>query len=140
MRQALGMLLVIAAGFVWGDVMFGYQVVYEVGYGALMLMGVTISGTFLWLWYERATPLALGMSFSWAGAAGVMGWWWTYNILGKPQSMFESEALFVLLSVYFVGAILHFAVVARSIALPGYAQAIPVVGAALVSAMIQAVF
>ncbi|NRA99661.1 MAG: hypothetical protein HRU32_07565 [Rhodobacteraceae bacterium] len=140
MKQALTLLFVVAAGFIWGELVLGYQTVYQIGYGALMLMGLMISGTFLWLWAERATPLALGMSFSWAGAAGVMGWWWTFNVLGEPSVMIDSELLFLLLSLYIVGAILHFAVIARSMALPNYAQALPVVVAALVATLIQAVF
>ena len=69
-----------------------------------------------------------------------MGWWWTFNVLGEPSIMIDSELLFLLLSLYIVGAILHFAVIARSMALPHYAQALPVVVAALVATVIQAVF
>ena len=140
MKQALTLLFVIAAAFIWGELTVGYQTVYEIGYGALMFMGAMISGTFFWLWAARATPLALGMSFSWAGAAGVMGWWWLFNLLGRPEPMVESEVLFVLLALYFVGAILHFAVIARSLSLPPYTHGLPIAFAALASTILQFVF
>ena len=43
-----------------------------IAYRAMTLMAAMISLTFLWLWARRATPLALGMSLSWAGASSVM--------------------------------------------------------------------
>ena len=43
-----------------------------------------------------------------------MGWWWSYNLFGHPDRMADNPALFILLSIYFVGAILHFKVIATS--------------------------
>ena len=40
MKQALTLLFVVAAGFIWGELVLGYQTVYQIGYGALMLMGL----------------------------------------------------------------------------------------------------
>ena len=98
-----------------------------------------ISLTFLWLWARKETPLALGMSFSWAGAASVMGWWWVFNVLSRPVAMAESELLFLFLAVYFVGAVLHFAAIMRSFdfCVPGYA--LPV-GVSLVVAVAVELF
>jgi hypothetical protein len=140
MRQALLLCLAIAGGLVAMDRVFGYEAAYEIGYGALALMAAMIAGTFLWLWYERTTPLALGMAFSWAGAASVMGWWWGFNLLDRPQAMVGSEVLFAFLSLYFVGAILHFSVMQRSLGLHGGVFAIPLLVATLASAAIHAAF
>lgn len=137
MKQALALLFVIAAGFIWAEKSLGYRIVYEIGYGALTLMALMISGTFLWLWSERATPLALGMAYSWAGAAGVLGWWWFYHLLDAPNAMVDSEVLFLLLSLYFVGAILHFAVITRSLTFPAQSQVVPVAIAAVISALVH---
>jgi hypothetical protein len=140
MRQALGMFAAIAAVLFMVNRRIGYEAAYEIGYGALSLMGAMIAATFLWLWYERATPLALGMAFSWAGATCVMGWWWTYNLFDRPVAMVGSEVLFAFLSLYFVGAILHFAVMQRSLGLHGALFALPLLGATLVSVLIHAAF
>ena len=85
-----------------------------------------VSLTFLWLWARRATPLAMGMFFGWAGAAAIMGWWWSYNLFGHPDRMADNPALFILLSIYFVGAILHFKVIATSFGVKGRSYLVPV--------------
>ena len=114
MTRVLALLLVVVVIF-WGVFAgLGYRATYQLAYGAFTLMAAMISLTFLWLWAVRATPLALGMSFSWAGAASVVGWWWMYNLFSQPDAMFEHSVLFLFLSFYFVGAILHFAVIERS--------------------------
>jgi hypothetical protein len=140
MRQALGLFLVIVAVLLGADRWLGYGAAYEIGYGALALMGAMIAATFLWLWYERTTPLALGMAFSWAGAASVMGWWWIFNLLDRPRVMVGSEVLFAFLSLYFVGAVLHFSVMQRSLGLHGMMFALPLLGATLLSAVIHVLF
>lgn len=140
MRQALLLCLAIAGALVAMDRALGYEAAYEIGYGALALMAAMIAATFLWLWYERTTPLALGMAFSWSGAASVMGWWWVFNLLGGPEAMVGSEVLFAFLSLYFVGAILHFSVMQRSLGLHGGLFAVPIIAATLVSAAIHAAF
>ena len=114
MIQAITMFLIIATGFLTGASVFGHEAVYRLAYGALTLMAAMISLTFLWLWARRATPLALGMSCSWAGAASVLGWWWVFRLLDQPRAMLENQALFLFLSLYFAGALLHFAVIQRS--------------------------
>lgn len=137
MKQALGLFIVVASGLFWADVWWGYQAAYEIGYGALSIMAVVIAGTFLWLWHVRATPLALGMAFSWIGAASVMGWWWIYNVLERPTVMIENEWLFVFLSAYFVGAGLHFSVVERSFGLRSWMFTIPIAASTAISAAIH---
>ncbi len=138
MKQALLLFGVFAAVFAASNAIFGYHVTFAVGYGALALMAVMISLTFLWLWVERATPLALGMSFSWAGAACVTGWWWLYRAIGEPESLRENGFLFVFLSLYFVGAILHFGVMQRSMGLKTGVFAVPVVIAFVIASLARA--
>lgn len=137
MKQA-GMLFgVIVIGLVAVDFTLGYQAAYAISYGAIALMALGISGTFMWLYVRRTTPLALGMSFSWAGAASVMGWWWLYNVFGKPHMMNDNTLLLVFVSLYFVGAVLHFGVIAKSLNLPRSALILPVLGSLTLSALIH---
>ncbi|MGR3513686.1 MAG: hypothetical protein ACU0GG_13065 [Paracoccaceae bacterium] len=116
-----------------GDIVFGYQGTYRIGYGAFSLLALVIALTFLWLWRQRATPLALGMVFSWTGAAGVMAWWWLFSILKAPVWMQDNPILFVFLALYLTGAVLHLEVIGRSFALSRLWTYFPVVGAALLS-------
>lgn len=104
---------------------YGYWPVYEVSYGAFSIMAAIIAGTFFWLWARRSTPLALGMAFGWAGAASVMAWWWLYNHLGKPETLSENRLLYVFLSIYFVGAILHLELIGKSFSRPRIAAIAP---------------
>ena len=137
MTQAILILLSLLAAFLTGDAWLGYEPIYQTAYGALTMMAAMISLTFLWLWARRATPLALGMSFSWAGASSVLGWWWIYRLLEAPAAMVDSAALFVFLALYFCGAVLHFAVIGRSFGAPRLTFLLPILGAVGVSVLIQ---
>ena len=90
----------------------GYAQAHALGYGAVVVLAAVISASFAWLWRARATPLALGMAVSWAGAGGVMAWWWAARLLGHPAMMTEARALFLLLALYLTGAALHLRVIA----------------------------
>jgi len=140
MKQAIGFFIVVGSGLFWADVVLGYQAAYEIGYGALSIMAVLISGTFMWLWHVRATPLALGMAFSWLGAASVLGWWWIYNVFERPIGMVQNEMLFVFLSAYFVGAGLHFEAVQRSFGVQPWLFVIPISLSTLISVVIHLSF
>lgn len=137
MKQAFGLFAVICGGLIGVDILFGFDAAYSISYGAISLMAMAISVTFLWLWYRRATPLALGMSFSWAGASSVMGWWWLYSVLGAPGNMVENQMLLGFVSLYCVGAVLHFAVIQQSMHLPRLAYIVPVFGSLVVSAALH---
>ena len=138
MKQALSSFIVVSGVLLWADLWLGYEAAYEIGYGALTIMAVMITVTFLWLWYVRATPLALGMAFSWIGAACVLGWWWMFNLFDRPGPMAQNAVLFVFLSAYFVGAGLHFAAIQRSFGLKPWLLVVPVLGATLISTLIHA--
>ena len=140
MKQAIYMLLAVVAALLLGEAAFGYWATYEIVYGALAIMAALIAATFFWLYQKRATPLALGMAFSWAGCAGVLGWWWLYRALDKPQVMADNSLLFVLLSFYFVGATLHFVTIQRTLGWHGQTFLIPVLGSFLIALSVSLIF
>lgn len=118
MKQAFALVAPIIVALLIAYRTFGYEITYQIAYGAITILGLLIAGTFVWLWAMRATPLALGMVFSWSGGAMVMAWWWTYHLLGRPETMRESPMLFVFLAFYIAGAILHFVVIQGTLHLP----------------------
>lgn len=128
----LGTVIVL---FLLGSRLFGYTTIYLIAYGAFSLMAAFMSLTFLWLWRRRATPLALGMAFSWGGAAMVMGWWWLLNLAEIPEWMLQNPVLLDFLSIYFVGVVLHFQVIGRSFGFPKRAAFYPIFAAVLISAI-----
>ncbi|MCI2398789.1 hypothetical protein [Aliiroseovarius subalbicans] len=136
MKQAFILTVMMVVALQAGYQLAGYSVVYQIGYGAITLMSLMISLTFLWLYLQRATPLALGMAYSWSGAGMVMGWWWIYAVLGHPDWLSDSPLLFNFLALYIVGAVLHFSVIHRSLGLHGSAFLLPIVGAVLISTLV----
>ena len=136
MMKPFLLLIVLVALFEMAAVVFGYALTYQIGYGAFSILALAISATFLWLWVQRSTPLALGMAAGWGGAAGVMAWWWVYNTLQQPTWMQGNPMLFAFLSLYLVGALLHLEVIGRSFSLPWFATIAPILGAFLVSCMV----
>ena len=118
MKHAITLFAAFSIGLLMQRLIFGYDLAYQMAYGAISAMAVLISATFFWLWWQRATPLALGMGFSWAGAGMVMGYWWVHNLLDRPDWMDENPILFVFLAAYIVGAILHFRVIAQTVPQP----------------------
>lgn len=133
MRQVvlLYMSLLIAAGCAVGA--FGVEIALLFAYGAISLMALMIAATFFWLWKTRATPLALGMSLSWAGSGLILGWWWATQIVGCPGWGLEVAALFWFLSLLTVGAVVHFSVIQGTFGYKGRAFLVPVFGAAMIS-------
>ena len=138
MIRAIFIFAALVAVFILDYRTLGYTSAYQVGHGAATIMGLAISLTFLWLWWVRATPLALGMAFSWAGAACVLGWWWFFDLLEQPEFMAQSPGLFVFLSLYVAGAILHFRVIEETLAWPRQAFWVPILGALGLSTLIWA--
>jgi len=134
-------LFAVTFAFLWvAKRIFGYWPTYQVSYGAFSIVAAVIALTFFWLWARRSTPLALGMAFGWVGAASVMGWWWLYNLLGKPAVMSESVVLFVFLSVYFVGAVMHLELIGRSFGVSRVTALLPVGFAIFASLVLTLLF
>ena len=140
MMNGLVMFGVLVALFGVTRLGLDYWTLYKISYGAFSLMAAMISLTFLWLWASKQTPLSLGMSFSWAGAASVMGWWWIYTAFGQPARMDQSQFLFVFLSLYFVGAIMHFSVIMEAANAPRFASLIPISAALALSTLVHKIF
>ncbi len=140
MKQAVTLLAVAIFALEAGKFAAGHDAVVEIAYGAIAIMSVMISATFLWLWVERATPLALGMSFSWLGAGLFAGGFWLVDLLDLPKRAWGEDTALVVLAVYLVGALLHFAVIHRSFGRHGMAFLWPVVAALGASAAGAALF
>lgn len=134
MKQAILLLALVIGLLEGGKVFVGQAVLLPSVFGAIAMMALMISGTFLWLWGERATPLALGMSFSWLGAGLFAGWWWLHDLLGRPNWVYRDDAALGVLGLCVVGAILHFAVIHRSFGRHGASFLWPVLTALALSA------
>ncbi|SLN65834.1 hypothetical protein AQS8620_03054 [Aquimixticola soesokkakensis] len=126
MKHAGTLLLAMMALMQIGFRLWGYDAMYLLGYGAISLMALMISATFLWLWHVRATPLALGMSMSWAGSGLIMGWWWMMKLAGYPDWGAQAGGLFVIMALLASGAVLHFAVIQSSFGFRGGSFLVPV--------------
>ncbi len=136
MKQALTIYVIVLSAMHASYLTQGFLGTAEIAYGALTIMAVMISAIFLWLWAMRMSPLSLGMAFSWAGAAMVMGWWWLYTLLGGPVWMLRSEMLLVLVAMFLTGAVLHFEVLETSFGYRRGAFLVPVIGALAVSSLL----
>jgi hypothetical protein len=128
MRQALWLLGAAAAALAAALAGLGPATTAAAGFGGVAAMAALISGTFLWLWWVRATPLALGMALSWAGSALIAGW-----LAATPAAAGLPLAALPLLTA---GATLHFAVMRTSMGLgraAGWAPAAAVCAAAMLA-------
>lgn len=114
MRQALLIALVLWASFMLASALVDYRTAVGIGFAATTLISATNCGTFLWLWYVRATPLALGMSLSWAGQAALSVWWLLTGMPGKTSWLERDPSVFLILSVFMVGGGLHIVVIQNS--------------------------
>ena len=140
MKQAVVLLALVVLGLELGKVGLGLDAVVGLTYGAIALMSLMISATFLWLWTERATPLALGMSFSWLGAGLVAGGAWGLERSGPRIAGVGEDAALVVLAVYIVGALLHFSVIYRSFGRHGSGFLWPVIASLALSGLAAVLF
>lgn len=136
MKQALTLYTVILGAIHATFLTQGFPDTAEIAFGALTVMAVMISATFLWLWGMRLSPLSLGMAFTWAGVAMVMGWWWLHSLLGAPAWMIRSEVLLAFVAVMLTGAVLHFEVIETSFGYRRGAFLLPVGGALAMALML----
>jgi hypothetical protein len=126
MKQAIGLMVLVIGALELGRALAGDGAILLIVYGAIALMALMIAATFLWLWFERATPLALGMAYSWAGAALFAGWWWVYTLSGGAPWAYLPQGSFLIQGLSLVGALLHFAVIHRSFGYHGVSFLWPV--------------
>lgn len=134
MKQALTLWMLVLGLLLAGARLWDAATILMLGFGAVAVMAAMISATFLWLWQVRATPLALGMSFSWAGSALIMGAWWVAQIAGAPV-LLQAQMMVVFLSFLATGAVLHFSVIQVSFDLHGASFLVPVGAAVLAAAL-----
>lgn len=128
MKQATQLLILCTLVLILGRAIAGPDLALELAFGTLAALAAMISATFLWLWRERATPLALGMSFSWAGTALILGqlWWIEVNMPGLIPQMPLSFLAFLM-----TGCILHLAAIDASFGRGGRRVLLPVAVALL---------
>ena len=134
MKQATWLLTAVIAAFLTVTHFAGTHAAQSMGVGAIALMSGTIALTFLWLWWERATPLALGMAVSWSGTASMMGWC-VMPSLGRPEAMGGGALPLVFLSLQITGAMLHFEVMETSMGFRRGSAAVPALVVFAASAM-----
>jgi hypothetical protein len=118
MKYAIAGMSGFVAVSMTGTAVAGFAPVYELSFGTFSLMALSIAATFCWLYRHRSTPLALGMAFSWFGAACITGWWFFYALFGRPEFMIDNPLQFVFVAFYMTGALLHFRVIGSSLAWP----------------------
>ncbi|MCO6382506.1 MAG: hypothetical protein JXQ91_00935 [Vannielia sp.] len=135
MTRALGLLafILLALGVLARP--FGFVPAMDLARAALVAMAATLSGTFLWLWREKATPLALAMTFSWAGASALLGWRVAQDVLGHPAWMVESPLLLGVLGVYLTGTLLHVEAIRQAFGL-GHVALVVLLGGTLGGAVL----
>ncbi len=140
MKQALTIVAVLLAAFLLVEKLAGFDFAALLGLSAMAVIAAINALTFLWLWYVRATPLALGMALSWAGQAGISVWWELSDVPGVLAIQGGGAALFGMVSLYVVGGALHIAVVQRSMEV-GFGIVIwPVIGSVAIVVASLAIF
>ena len=87
---------------------------------AVALLSAGIAGTFGWLWWRRATPLAAGLALGWGGLAAIVAGTWS-----------GPAATAVGLALALTGVRLHLGVIAG-------AGAVRIVVAAMLAALVGA--
>lgn len=108
MKQAVTLTVLIAIALLLAYKWFGYDLAYDLAFGTLAFLAMAISGTFFWLYKMKFTPLALGMAFSWLGAAMVVGWWLLVHLTGGGSGWDTNPLLYLFFAPYVAGALLHF--------------------------------
>ena len=115
MRQAFVFSALLLIVFLIIDQTLGFPLAMSIGFAATLAIAACNSITFLWLWYVRATPLALGMALNWIGQAAITLWWFTGGLHQRLDWLPQSEAIFSCLAIYLVGGAFHVTVIQRSI-------------------------
>lgn len=114
MRQALILFLFLINVFWVLTWAVGHDLSRVAAYGITSILSGVTAVTFLWLHLRRATPLALGMAFSWAGASLVLASWWFDGVYRGRWPILDTNLPFFFVALHVCGAILHLAVVVAS--------------------------
>lgn len=133
MKQLATLYASVLCSAAFAAALLGADNALTVAYGAIAIMALLIAATFLWLWQARATPLALGMSLSWAGSGLTLGWWWCLQLAGLPAVPDQEIFLFAALALLIAGATVHFMVIQGTFGWHGLTFLVPVLGAFVLS-------
>ena len=114
MRQALLIALMLWAAFYVTVEVLDFRLAAAIGFAAVSLITAANCLTFLWLWYVRATPLALGMALSWAGQTALSLYWGATRMPASALWLDQDPLIFLFLSIYIVGGGLHISVIQHS--------------------------
>ena len=125
MREAILLMLAGTAAFGAAERGFGTEAATLAAMRGAAALALPLAGAFVWLWLERATPLALGLALSWAGSGALLG----MCLVTQPAT---GAHLFT--ALYGAGAILHLRVVAQVTPWPAPIYWGAIGGAALVAA------
>ncbi len=139
MRHAVFLTAALTAAFLLAENVFGFRLAAALGFAAVTVIAAINAMTFLWLWWARTTPLALGMTCSWLGQSTLSIWWFFTMPPAAASWMEGSVLLFLLVSLYVVGGAFHIAVMQRSMELHRTVLALPILavfGVAVVAATI----
>ncbi len=129
MRHTFLPLIVFVTVFVVMSHQFGHDTSFAIAYGMVASMALVISVSFFWLWYNRATPLALGMALCKLGSATLLAWYAIYRALDRTPIMNNHEVMGLFIGLYFVGAAHHFAVIRKSVGINAFMITAPVIAA-----------
>lgn len=141
MKQSLFLAAALLTAFLATEWLFGTGVAVALGFGAVTTITATNAASFLWLWWARTTPLALGMALSWMGQASISIWWYVSGLptMSPWTGASDSSILFAILSIYIVGGGLHIVVVRQSVDVARRIMILPAVAAFAVALAIDAV-
>ncbi len=136
MRESLVLQVAVFAVLFAVQLWLGPRTAQALGFCLVATMAAMIAATFLWLWRQRATPLALGMAFSWFGTATILTWLWIERMVGRPPWMADTAIVLVCLAFYITGAVHHFAVIRRSMGASSVIFVLPLIVVGSVAALI----
>jgi hypothetical protein len=139
MKQAILLTIATTVAFLLLEAALGFRVTTAIGFGVTIVTGSINALTFLWLWWTRATPLALGMTISWLGQASFSGWWYLFSTTAKLDWLSGSALIYFLLSLKIVGGGLHIVVMQRSMELRRVFLVWPVLAALFIAVATMAV-
>jgi len=125
MRQAIELMVLAALALALAAGLLGPEAALRLGRGVLAMLSVLIAASFLWLWQQRATPLALGMAYAWSGLALLIGAGWA----GMPEAVPAAATWIAAMALLLTGAVLHLAAIQASFGLRGGAFLVPLAGA-----------
>ncbi len=128
MKQVFYLFLIVTIGLLLLSFCLGEMRALKLTFGTISLISILISLTFFWLWQSQATPLALGMSISWAGVGALCMMF--YQLQLGAYIFQTSDTFFLPISVGMIlsGAIVHLLVIQNTFNLRSWVYLVPILG------------